>query len=215
MLYALAVSTNSSPRLTPWAFYLSVAQWKEQPPSKRLVAGSNPARRTKPTTWDYKRIAQRSTHRLAAQKLPFLLTDSGDHPRHSLLLNSPESPTQINKHLLRCAHEEIDYARQTGYLGRNACVACKPQKRSWLFGSGFCHVDTRYLTRRKIKVEGPDRWRNDVRHSLLLRSAHAHSYMGNLQLELPTRTMLAHLGRGWLCGRGFPVCLCAPPSWPE
>lgn len=64
-----------------------------------MNAGSNPARRTKPTTWDYKRIAQRSTHRLADQNPPFLLTDSGDHPRHSLLLNSPESPTQINEHL--------------------------------------------------------------------------------------------------------------------
>nr|DAE54936.1 MAG TPA: INTRON-ENCODED HOMING ENDONUCLEASE I-PPOI [Caudoviricetes sp.] len=27
----------------------------------------------KPTTWDYKRIAQRSTHRLADQNPPFLL----------------------------------------------------------------------------------------------------------------------------------------------
>lgn len=69
--------------------------------------------------------------------------------------------------------------------GGDACVACKPQKRSWLFGTGFCHVDTRYLARREIKVERPDRRRNDVRDPLLLRSADTYGYMGNLQLEFP------------------------------
>ncbi len=62
---------------------------------------------------------------------------------------------------------------------------CKPQKRSWLFGTGFCHVDTRYLARREIKVERPDRRRNDVRNPLLLRTADTYGYMGNLQLEFP------------------------------
>lgn len=64
-------------------------------------------------------------------------------------------------------------------------MACKPQKRSWLFGTGFCHVDTRYLARREIKVERPDRRRNDVRNPLLLRTADTYGYMGNLQLEFP------------------------------
>lgn len=63
-----------------------------------MIAGSNPARRTNTPTWDHKSYGSSGTLILADQNLPFLFSGSGDHPRHLPLLNSPESPTQINEH---------------------------------------------------------------------------------------------------------------------
>ncbi|MCK7130304.1 hypothetical protein L8O22_15135, partial [Enterobacter roggenkampii] len=53
-------------------------QRKEQPPSKRLVAGSNPARRAKPTAWDPSAIEPTLPYpHIASLSLAFLFQAPG------------------------------------------------------------------------------------------------------------------------------------------